>query len=215
MSAETPLHLAGEAMTLLGERALLWPARAALLIADLHLGKADIFRRAGIALPAGGTGRDLQRLQDLLQAHACRELWILGDVLHGPAHRAAWYRQWLGWREQHADLQVHVVRGNHDRHLPHAALQVELHECVRLGPFLLQHEPRPSADAHVLAGHLHPQVALPALRRRFPAFWLREHMTVLPAFSAFTAGMVPTPAPGDRLLACVEGGVVAVPALPR
>lgn len=205
------LLLAGEPMRLLGSRALYWPARQALLIADLHLGKADVFRRAGIALPSGGTVGDLQRLQALLEAHACRELWILGDILHGPAHRAAWYQHWQGWRERNAGLEVHVVRGNHDRHLAHAQLQVRIHDDVPLGPFLLRHEPVAHPARHVIAGHLHPQIALPALRRRFPAFWLREGMTILPAFSAFTAGIVPVPATGEQMIACVEGGLVALP----
>lgn len=211
MGADLPLQLGGEPMLLLGGRALLWPARRTLLIADLHLGKADVFRRAGIALPTGGTGDDLQRLQGLVTAHQCEQLWILGDVLHGPAHRAAWYQQWLGWREQHAALAIHVVKGNHDRHLPHAALQVELHDRARLGPFLLRHEPMADSAAHVLAGHVHPQIALPALRRRFPAFWLRDGITILPAFSAFTAGVVPVLSAGEQLLACVEGSVVPLP----
>jgi uncharacterized protein len=47
MADELPLLLAGEPVTLAGARALYWPARQALLIADLHLGKADVFRRAG------------------------------------------------------------------------------------------------------------------------------------------------------------------------
>ena len=211
MATELPVQLGGEPMCLLGPRALWWPARQALLIADLHLGKADVFRRAGIALPSGGTEDDLQRLQALVQQQACRELWILGDILHGPAHRAAWHRQWLGWREQHAALEVHVVRGNHDRHLPHAALQVQIHDDLRLGPFLLCHEPRQDAQAHVIAGHVHPQVALPALRRRFPAFWLRQAQTVLPAFSAFTAGVVPARQRGEQWIACVEDQLVPLP----
>ncbi|WP_367382925.1 ligase-associated DNA damage response endonuclease PdeM [Stenotrophomonas cyclobalanopsidis] len=211
MATEFPMLLGGEPMYLLGARALWWPARRALLIADLHLGKADVFRRAGIALPRGGTDGDLQRLQALVQQHACRELWILGDILHGPAHRAAWHRQWLGWREQHAALDVHVVRGNHDRQLPHAALQVQIHDDLRLGPFLLCHEPRQADDAHVIAGHVHPQIALPALRRRFPAFWLRAGQTVLPAFSAFTAGVVPPRLGGEQWIACVDDALVALP----
>ncbi|HFK2919965.1 TPA: ligase-associated DNA damage response endonuclease PdeM [Stenotrophomonas maltophilia] len=211
MADERRLLLAGEPMRLLGSRALYWPARQALLIADLHLGKADVFRRAGIALPSGGTVDDLNRLQALLDTRACRELWILGDILHGPPHRAAWHRQWLGWRERNAGLEVHVVRGNHDRDLAHAQLQVRIHDDVPLAPFLLRHEPAADPARHVIAGHLHPQIALPALRRRFPAFWLRDGMTILPAFSAFTAGVVPVPAAGERMIACVEGGLVALP----
>ncbi|RBB99100.1 phosphoesterase, partial [Xanthomonas oryzae pv. oryzae] len=55
MGDSVQLQLAGETVELLGERALYRPAHRALLIADLHLGKADVFRRAGIGLPAGGT----------------------------------------------------------------------------------------------------------------------------------------------------------------
>ncbi|QGM02169.1 ligase-associated DNA damage response endonuclease PdeM [Stenotrophomonas maltophilia] len=211
MADELPLLRAGESLILLGARALYWPARQALLIADLHLGKADVFRRSGIALPAGGTRTDLQRLQSLLDTYTCRELWILGDILHGPAHRAAWYQQWLAWHERNPALDVHVLRGNHDRQLPHAQLQVHIHDEVRLQPFLLRHEPMPDAELHVIAGHLHPQIALPPLRRRFPAFWLRERMTILPAFSAFTAGIMPAPAHSERMIACVEDGLVELP----
>lgn len=35
-------------------------------------------------------------------------------------------------------------------------------------------------------------------------------MTILPAFSAFTAGIVPVPAPGEQMIACVEGGLEAL-----
>lgn len=211
MTTELAMQLGGQTLHLLGARALLWPARQALLIADLHLGKADVFRRAGIALPSGGTQSDLQRLQALVQQHACHELWILGDMLHGPLHRTAWLAQWLAWREQQAGLDVHVIRGNHDRQLAAAALRVQLHDQVRLGDIVLRHEPQPEAGAWVIAGHLHPQIALPALRRRFPAFWLRPGITVLPAFSAFTAGVVIQPARDEQRIACVEGSLVPVP----
>lgn len=212
MDAEVRIELGGEPVLLLGERALYWPAGQALLIADLHLGKADVFRRSGIALPAGGTRDDLQRLDALVRTWACRELWILGDILHGPVHRAAWYRQWLGWRESNPQLEVHVVPGNHDRQLPAAGLEVEVHgESAALGPFLLRHDPRARAGMHVLAGHLHPQVALPGLGRKLPAFWLREGMTVLPAFSRFTAGVAPLLQPGERMVACTDGLAVALP----
>lgn len=212
MPNDCSLTLAGEPVTLLGERALYWPAREALLIADLHLGKADLFRRAGIGLPSGGTGDDLARLGRLLRQHPVRRLWILGDVLHGAAHRASWYRQWQGWREQHATLEIGALAGNHDRVLPKADLGITLlGERVQEGPFLLRHDPQPHPTLHVLCGHLHPLARLPGMRRRWPAFWLRERLTVLPAYSQFTAGIAPVLDAGERLVACVEDAAIALP----
>ncbi|MCC7632743.1 ligase-associated DNA damage response endonuclease PdeM [Stenotrophomonas rhizophila] len=212
MATELSLSLAGETVQLLGARALYWPARRALLIADLHLGKADLFRRAGIGLPSGGTGDDLARLSQVLQAYPADTLWILGDVLHGSAHRAAWYRQWQGWREQHATLQIGALAGNHDRALPKANLGIELlGEKVQEGPFLLRHDPRPHPALHVLCGHLHPLARLPGMQRRWPAFWLRSGLSVLPAYSRFTAGVAPVLDDGERLVACVEGDAIALP----
>jgi DNA ligase-associated metallophosphoesterase len=213
MAPELPITLAGETVHLLGARALYWPARQGLLIADLHLGKADLFRRAGIGLPSGGTQDDLGHLGRLVQQHDVRQLWILGDVLHGAAHRAAWYRQWQGWREQHPDLWIGALEGNHDRVLPKADLGIELlGERVQEGPFLLRHAPQSHPGLHVLCGHLHPLARLPGMQRRWPAFWLRDALTILPAFSRFTAGIAPVVAAGERLVACVEDQAIALPA---
>ena len=213
MHDDARVRLAGEEAWLLGGRGLLLPAHGALLIADLHLGKADIFRRAGIALPTGGTSSDLERLRGLVERTGCTSLWILGDVLHGPVHRAGWHGQWLAWREQRPALTVHVVRGNHDRDLAHADLRVTVHETeAALGPFVLRHEPVASSGAHTIAGHLHPVVALPGLPRRLPAFWLRDGVTVLPAFSRFTAGVRPVLSAGERMVACVDDAAVLLPA---
>ncbi|MEE7547945.1 phosphoesterase, partial [Xanthomonas sp. Kuri4-1] len=49
------------------------------------------------------------------------------------------------------------------------------------------------------------------LPRRWPAFWLRTGVSVLPAFSQFTAGVVPTLLAGEQLVACVEGTAIALP----
>ncbi|HEY0334195.1 MAG TPA: ligase-associated DNA damage response endonuclease PdeM [Stenotrophomonas sp.] len=212
MATEHHASIGGESVVLLGERALYRPTRQALLISDLHLGKADAFRRAGIGLPRGGTAHDLQRLDGLLERHPVRQLWILGDVLHGAVFDAAWRGQWLQWRERHASLDVVVVRGNHDRVLQPATLQLRDAGTQALeGGWLLRHDPVPSRDAHVVCGHLHPLCELPGLRRRFPAFWLREGVTVLPAFSHFTAGVAPLLTRGEQLVVCVEGDAVALP----
>ncbi|MET0581519.1 MAG: ligase-associated DNA damage response endonuclease PdeM [Pseudoxanthomonas sp.] len=212
MAVEWEIELAGEPMRLLGDRALHWPARDRLLIADLHLGKADVFRQAGIGLPAGGTLHDLDRLAALLAQTGATELWILGDVLHGPALASRWRESWEHWRAEHGGLRIVALAGNHDRALKSAGLALTLAGAeVEDGPFAMRHEPHPHPKLHVLCGHIHPLAALPGLRRRFPAFWLRESMTVLPAFSHFTAGVAPELSVGERLVACVEGDVIPLP----
>ena len=189
MAEALDLAIAGEPVRLLADRALYWPARRRLLIADLHLGKGDTFRAAGIAVPTGGTARDLARLGTLLAATEAVSLWILGDFLHARRHRAV-DAAWRAFRAAHAQVAVAVVPGNHDRALDAAAAGVELvREGTREGPFVFRHAPPAGADArgHVLCGHLHPVLRLPGAGRH-PLFWLRPQASVLPAFSAFTGG---------------------------
>ena len=189
MAEALDLAIAGELVRLLADRALYRPARGRLLIADLHLGKGDTFRAAGIPVPTGGTARDLARLGALLAATDASSLWILGDFLHArrnPAVDAAW----RAFRGTHPHVAFAVVPGNHDRALDAAVAGVELvREGTHEGPFVFRHAPPAGADmrGHVLCGHVHPVLRLPGAGRH-PLFWLRPHATVLPAFSAFTGG---------------------------
>lgn len=213
MPAERRVEIAGEPVVLHADRALYWPRHRRLLIADLHLGKGEVFRRAGIGVPRGGTGEDLARLARLLGHFHAASLWILGDVLHGPAHDAGWSREWRQWRAAHGHVEVAALVGNHDRALADASLGLELlGPAVDAPPFALRHEPA-AASLHVLCGHLHPRVRVPGLGgRRWPAFWLGQGATVLPAFSAFTGGARIAPGPRDRLAVCADGELALLPA---
>jgi DNA ligase-associated metallophosphoesterase len=211
MAAPESGQLAGENVQLLAERALYWPAGDALMIADLHLGKGDIFRRAGIALPRGGTAADLARISALLAQTGARNLYVLGDFLHGAAHEADWRADWTAWRAAHADLAVRVIVGNHDRALASAGLALELvGGALALGPFHLVHAPGDCAAGHELCGHLHPVLKVPGLPRRWPAFWLRPRQTVLPAFSTFSGGYALELDGDDAAVACIEGHLLAM-----
>lgn len=208
MADRLHVGIAGEAIELLGDRAMFWPSRRRLVIADLHLGKGDIFRRAGIAVPSGGSGTDLGRLSALLACTGADALWVLGDMLHGDPGPARWRGDWDAFRAAHPGVAMRVLAGNHDRALHGAQLGVAIDEgAVRDGPFEFRHAPAARSDAHVVCGHVHPVLRLPALRRAFPVFVLDPGLTVLPAFSLFTGGGAVARGPGRRI-ACVEGGVV-------
>lgn len=223
----TPRVLAveDESLALYGERAVHWAAVDALLIADLHLGKGEVFRRSGLTVPRGGTATDLARLSALLAATGASRLLILGDVLHGELHAdAGWREDWAKFRRAHRALEIEAVVGNHDRALQRdsavgantpgaasTALSLVLRKdgAVERG-FALCHEPdRAPADRPSLCGHLHPSAAVPFLGR-LPAFWWRaaNRQLVLPAFSAFSGRIRLRTNPCDRLYACAGHAVL-------
>lgn len=201
--------LAGETLRLYADRALYWPARRRLLVADLHLGKDDTFRAAGIALPAGGTRHDLDRLSALVEHSGAEALWFLGDLLHGPLVDAPWRSDWARFRARHASLEMLLVEGNHDRAAARAGLDIQ-HRRDPVeddhGPLVFAHAPRPAQEADgrlVVCGHLHPVVRVPGFRGRFPAFAQTGHQLVLPAFSLFTGGWLVHEA--QARYACMKG----------
>ena len=211
------IALAGETAVLLPERALWWPRMSLLAIADLHLGKGDHFRRAGIALPRGGTALDLQRLDALLEATRATRLLVLGDLLHAAVNDAPWRAAWSRWRAGRAALSVELVSGNHDRALRTQSglaetLGLQVHGALlAFAPFVFVHDPADAADAagYRLGGHLHPVVRLPGVPR-LPAFRFDDTAGVLPAFTAFAGGWRVDREPGTRLFACAPDVVVDV-----
>jgi hypothetical protein len=199
--------IAGEAVLLLASRALYWVRQKRLFLSDLHLGKADVFRRAGIGLPRGGTADDLARLSESIHLTGAHDVWILGDVVHGAVHDSAWRNDWTAWRAAHPGIGVAALVGNHDRALAGAGLGIQLlGEAHDTGPFALRHEPTVVPGLHVLSGHLHPCIAVPGLGpRRWPVFWMQPDTTILPAFSEFTGGCHVDAAAGDGVVLCAAG----------
>jgi DNA ligase-associated metallophosphoesterase len=188
------IEIAGQTLQLLPEGAVWWPARDALLIADLHLGKDQVFRRHGMAVPASVLEGELERLDQLLAAHPARELIILGDLVHAPPEPdETWPDVIAKWRRNRPALHIGVVLGNHDRALagPLAAWgMTDLgHRCERDG-LALVHEADLEAPAPGLSGHVHPVARIRAgsERIRLPVFARRDEHLILPAFGRFTGG---------------------------
>lgn len=212
------MELAGEHVELRPERALWWPRARTLFVADVHLGKAASFRALGQPVPSGTTRDNLDRLSLLIDALAAQRLVVLGDWLHAAAARQpAVMAPVHAWRERHTALDCLLVRGNHDRHAgdPPPALRFDIvEEPLRLGPFAACHHPQTVAQAHVLAGHLHPAVQLRGRahdRLRLPCFCAAPGLMVLPAFGAFTGSTRDLPAATRHCYVVADGQVLALP----
>lgn len=214
-------HSAGGArLQLLAQRAIYIAEQASLLIADAHIGKAQAFRSLGVPVPSGTTADGLHRLSTLLAGTQARRVVFMGDLLHAAKGRSAAVLDAVeAWRARHADVELLLVRGNHDRHAgdPPAAWRVQ---CVDepfhlpgLPGLALAHHPQPCNGVYVLAGHVHPAVLLNGRARqrlRLPCFHFGAQVGLLPAFGGFTGNHVVQAAPGDAVYVVADEAVRAL-----
>jgi uncharacterized protein len=170
---------------------LFWPARGALIVADLHFEKASWFARFGQMLPPYDSIATLTDLAALATTTGAREIWCLGDSFHDSAGAA---RLSIGAREVLSGLTTKLdwvwVTGNHDHALtdPFGGRIVDEAEIDGL---ILRHEadcgdPRPE-----LSGHFHPKLRI-AIRGRNVArrcFVMSQTKLILPAFGSLTGGL--------------------------
>ncbi len=206
MRVQTAGHL-----RLLAQRAALCDSSRSLVVADAHFGKAAAFRARGVPVPRGTTADNLARLGALIAEFAPRRLVLLGDLFHArESHAPATIAALIEWRRAHAALDIVLVEGNHDRRAgaPPPALGIRVENEPWRGDGLAYcHHPQRLAGETVVAGHLHPCVRLHGRADqsvRLPCFWLRDGLSILPAFGEFTGGETIAREAGDRVIAIAE-----------
>lgn len=198
------VQVRGERLELLPAKALWWPRARVLIIADMHMGKATHFRKAGIAVPGAVEQRNVQRAQALLAHYAPHEVLLLGDLFHS-RHNGSW-EAFVALRRAHSATHFTLVTGNHDILHPDRYAEAGVHcEAQRVqGPFLFTHHPTSTAVHYNIAGHVHPGVRIRGAARQsivLPCFLFGEAGALLPAFGAFTGLHVLRPAEGERVFA--------------
>jgi DNA ligase-associated metallophosphoesterase len=200
------LEVAGATLELHAARAAFWPRARTLLVADPHFGKAASFRAAGVFVPEATTQGALSTLDGLLASTNAERIIFLGDFLHAREGRHPDTLASLNtWRDAHADVEMTIVRGNHDRRAGDPPRELRL-RCVDgpvvESPFAFAHHPMVMPDHYVLAGHLHPAARLSGPGRqhaRLPCFWVRANQAILPAFGEFTGLADVFPEETDRV----------------
>jgi uncharacterized protein len=202
------LNLRGEELQLHPNRAVVWPRRKMVIVADTHFGKSSYFGRHGIPVPAGSDHEDRDRLTRLVVECGAEQLIVLGDFLHAPISADSREARDLdAWAQALAPVRVTVIAGNHDRGTPRLAASIEWREGeLHEPPFRMIHEATDenSDNTFSLSGHVHPVMRLQSagkLRLRIPVFWQRASGLILPSFGAFTGGFAVRPAPGEQLFA--------------
>jgi DNA ligase-associated metallophosphoesterase len=183
-----------------GQAALFWPARRALLLADLHFEKASWFARLGQHLPPYDSRATLDAVTALVEQTDAGELWCLGDSFHDMAGAARMDAETRGRLRALTDrLDWHWITGNHDIGLQDGDVALAgqaliggtvLPEAVVEG-IVLRHEADPAETRPEISGHFHPKLRL-SLRGRHVSrrcFVRTPRKLLMPAFGAFTGGL--------------------------
>jgi DNA ligase-associated metallophosphoesterase len=212
--------VAGEELVLLPERAAFWPAKGWLICADLHWGKAETFQHFGLPVPSAVLNRDLERLATCALGLGAGRILVLGDLIHARVGLSDGVRASVAEFFQRTKIPMTLVRGNHDRSLrkiPEDWNLEVVEDFLDAGPFRFRHDDGPRENQYQWLGHVHPLWVMRTGgdRVRLPCFWMQKHAMTLPAFSAFTAGIVVTARPGDRVFGLTEDEVLELPTGPR
>lgn len=186
-----PLSFGGQELVPLPQGALFWPARRALLVADLHFEKASWFARSGQMLPPYDSFATLADITALITDLGAEEVWCLGDSFHdveGCARLPVAAQNML--RGLTAATRWTWITGNHD---PHGVDRCggEVVDEALVDGLLLRHEARPGEPRPELSGHFHPKLRIRirgklVSRRCFVATGTK---LILPAFGALTGGL--------------------------
>lgn len=181
----------GVELMALGQGALFWPERRALLVADLHFEKASWYARFGQMLPPYDSVATLADLTALVAATGAGEVWCLGDSFHddeGCDRLPAQARSMLGALT--ARTRWTWITGNHDAGFAsHCGGSIVAE--AEVDGLILRHEADPAEVRPELSGHFHPKLYVTLRGRRIArrCFVASATKLILPAFGALTGGL--------------------------
>lgn len=180
-----PVRFSGRDLLLDCAGAVFDIASQTLIVADLHLEKAQAFASRGQMLPPYEVDETLRRLNALWQVYRPARLVLLGDSFHRIPHLAD-AEALATLSALNAASELIWIAGNHDPVLPEHVPGKSLPELM-LGLICLRHEPAQDGEPEIV-GHLHPAARIPtrAGKQRRRCILVATQRIILPAFGALT-----------------------------
>ena len=204
-------------------RSIYWEEQQTLIVSDLHFGKTGHFRKSGIAVPQHVFKEDLQRLVSHIQYFKPKDLLVVGDLFHSVENKELdLFRK---WRDDLPDLNIKLVKGNHDILKPHwyATAGIDVYrDGLNINRFCFTHDnlncskseiPESATPQYTISGHIHPAIRVRGTGRQslcLPCFYFGKEFAVLPAFSRFTGTALIDCKEGDRVFALVNNSIVVI-----
>lgn len=186
-----PVKLNHTVLELLPERAVYWPSKQWLLIADLHLGKAEHFQKNSIPLSNEVHQRDYNILEALIRQYKPEKVIFLGDLFHSRENTSvAVFAEFI----KQFTCEFILIEGNHDimQTGVYQAMKVNcIGEILQAEDLILSHEPLSEIPEGLINvfGHIHPGYRLRGKGMQtllLPCFALSGQQFFMPAFGATT-----------------------------
>jgi len=220
MQSPIPHTIQKQHLWLSAERCIFWEEEKSLIISDLHFGKTGHFRKSGIAVPQTVFKEDLQRLVAQIQHFQPKHLIVVGDFFHSNANKEL--DLFKKWREDFADIIIHLVKGNHDilKEDWYSSCDIKLNEEeMSVSDFTFIHDitsrvsvtSQLSTVNYYFSGHIHPGIRISGIGKQslcFPCFYFGKKYAVLPAFSHFTGVAIIDPEEDENVFAIVKNKLV-------
>jgi DNA ligase-associated metallophosphoesterase len=205
----------GEALELFPQKAVFWRKEKILLLADLHLGKVNHFRKFGIAAPAKANDKNIEVLVDLIWQTKPERVICLGDLFHSH-YNPEW--EVFGEVIKHfSAISFELVLGNHDimSETQYLRKGIKVFDDLQIGNYILTHHSLKEVPVHLynLSGHIHPGVLLQGKGRQsltLPCFYFGVHQGVLPAFGMFTGLARIEPKKEEKIFVIADNKIIAV-----
>nr|WP_166155471.1 ligase-associated DNA damage response endonuclease PdeM [Neochlamydia sp. AcF84]NGY94931.1 hypothetical protein [Neochlamydia sp. AcF84] len=210
------IKICEQTIQLLPQRAAYWEENKALIVADIHLGKAATMQRAGIAVPEGAMDQDLINLKNIIEHTGAQRCIVVGDLIHAQNGLSEGVQSKFGEWLSTINCSVDLILGNHDQALKNympASWKLQVHqEYLAIKPFYFNHFPVTIENHFVWSGHLHPQILLKSRHDQLNlrCFQISDSLGVLPAFSDFVGGSPVTKNADNRIFALAGKKVVEI-----
>ncbi len=191
---------------------LYWPSKELVMIADVHFGKIEHFRKHGSALPTQVGLKNFQKLNQVVNEFQPKYLFFLGDLFHSTQNKD-WDR-FASWVKTQR-LNISLIVGNHDiiPKYQFEELGINVYSHYTSEKLYLTHHPETKDGFYNICGHLHPGYRLKGVGRqnlKLSCFYKKETQLIIPAFGAFTGHFLIEPEENEDIFILAEEEVLSL-----
>ncbi|QTY26636.1 ligase-associated DNA damage response endonuclease PdeM [Flavobacterium sp. CS20] len=191
---------------------LFWKEQNMLIVADLHLGKIEGFRKHANAIPNLSNAVDYIHLEQNITQFLPQKVVFIGDLFHSTLNKS-WsiFQAWV----QHQPVEFVLISGNKDfnpvTHFQDLGFQIA--QQLDISDFRLTHKPEDTDELFNICGYIHPGYKLRSKTKQqlnLPCFYQKSNQLILPAYGSISGNSNITPKNDEHIYVLSDQSVEQV-----